>query len=422
MGASSGVAGTSNVHRVSITRTTVADNEPRCRCASLLDGIGVGVSPGLGKIHLSRRNRWTATTSPPQCVVTRREVSCRGDCVGSGEVTISMVTGRRPLQDFVDNVDGRVACLAFSKDPNAKVTVLVFPPGESSPAYVAKVPTTDVAASSVQLEASALASLDRTRLGALEETVPRVTELADHRGRPVLVTTALPGRVMLANYHRWRHTARPGAVQGDFDAAGRWLSELQERTSRGRSDLSMLLEGVVPLIARRYREDPSTASDLEILKELCGRLQGHSAPRGLVHGDYWVGNLLISDGKVCGVIDWELCQSDGIVIRDWARFAVGYSLYLDRHTRPGRRVSGHHGLRAGEWGAGLEYALDGAGWYPDVVRTFLTTGLQRLGMPVSCLRDVVLAEIARIAAEADQDAFAKDHLRLLRRLHSRSVP
>ncbi len=332
-------------------------------------------------------------------------------------MTISMVTGRRPLHDLVDDVGGRVACLAFSKDPNAKVTVLIFPPGESSPELVAKVPTTDAAAASVQQEASALASLDRLRLGPLEETVPRVTTLAEHRGRLVLVTTALPGRVMLANYHRWRHTARPAMVQADFDAAGNWLNELHERTARGHGDLSMLLDGVAPLLSRRFREDVSTARDLDILGALHGRLQGHDAPRGLVHGDYWVGNLLVADGKVCGVIDWEFSQSDGLLIRDLARFVIGYSLYLDRHTRPGRHVNGHHGLRAGEWGAGVEYAIDGDGWYPELVRGFLSDGLRRLGIPASCLRDVVLAEIARIAAEADQEEFAKAHLRLLRRLH-----
>ncbi len=331
-------------------------------------------------------------------------------------MTISMVTGRRPLYDLVDDVHGRVACLALSKDPNAKITVLLFPPGSDAPGFVAKVPTTDTAAASVRLEASALAALDRARLGPLEGTVPRVTTLAEHQGRPVLVTTALPGQVMLASYHRWHHTARPAAVEADFEAAGRWLAELHERTARGHGDLSLVLDGVGDALVRRYRDDPTTAKDLELVAALQARLAGHQAPRGLVHGDYWVGNLLVAKGQVCGVIDWERCQPDGLLTRDLARFVIGYSLYLDRHTRPGRRVAGHHGLRAGEWGAGVQYALDGEGWYPELARSFVAKGLERLGLSASCLRDVVLAEIARIAAEADQDDFARGHLRLLRRL------
>jgi hypothetical protein len=332
-------------------------------------------------------------------------------------MTASMVTGRRPLRDLVADIDGRVACLAFSKDPNAKVTVLMFPSGEPTPGFIAKVPTTDIAAASVQLEASTLASLDRSRLGPLEDTVPRVTALAEHRGRPVLVTTALPGQVMLASYHRWHHTSRPSTVRADFDAASAWLAELHERTSRGHCDLSVLLDGIPALLARRNREDAATEHDVVMLEVLRRRLHGHETPRGLVHGDYWVGNLLVANGRICGVVDWELSQSDGVLTRDLARFVIGYSLYLDRHTKPGRRVNGHRGLKAGEWGAGVEYALDGEGWYPDIARNFLTEGLQRLGLSTLCYRDVVLAEIARIAAEADQNEFAKSHLRLLRRLH-----
>ena len=45
----------------------------------------------------------------------------------------------RTLAGFIDQVGGRAACLAVSRDPNAKVTVLLFPPGATRPAYVAKV-------------------------------------------------------------------------------------------------------------------------------------------------------------------------------------------------------------------------------------------------------------------------------------------
>uniref|UniRef100_UPI001F225BE3 phosphotransferase n=1 Tax=Falsiroseomonas oryziterrae TaxID=2911368 RepID=UPI001F225BE3 len=32
----------------------------------------------------------------------------------------------------------------------------------------------------------------------------------------------------------------------------------------------------------------------------------------LVHGDYWLGNLLFdAEGAVCGIVDWERCRQDG---------------------------------------------------------------------------------------------------------------
>ena len=81
-------------------------------------------------------------------------------------------------------------------------------------------------------------------------------------------------------------------------------------------------------------------------------------------------------------------------------------------------MSGHAGLRAGQWGAGLEYAMNGSGWYPELVQQFMADGLQRLGVDPACARDVILAEIACIAGEADGPDFAKSHLLLLRRLRS----
>ena len=36
----------------------------------------------------------------------------------------------RTLAAFIDQTGGRAACLALSRDPNAKVTILLFPPGQ----------------------------------------------------------------------------------------------------------------------------------------------------------------------------------------------------------------------------------------------------------------------------------------------------
>jgi hypothetical protein len=326
------------------------------------------------------------------------------------------LTTRRTLTDLVDDVGGRIVCLAMSKDPNAKVTVLLFRPGENLPSYVAKVPTTDAAVRSVQREADGLAHVGHRELGPITATIPRIVSLAQHAGRPVLVTTALPGRVMLASYHTWRHTAHPAAVRADFGAAGGWLAELQRRTSDGQGELADALDGIAGAITQRFGDDPGLAGDLDQLSALRDRLAGHPVPNVVVHGDYWPGNLLMAGGQVRGVIDWECARPDGPPTRDLARFVISYSLYLDRHTRPGRRVAGHRGLRAGQWGAGLEYAVNGTGWYPELARRFVSDGLERLGVPARSWRDVLLAEIAHIAGEADHPDFGRNHLLLVRRL------
>ena len=325
-------------------------------------------------------------------------------------------TASRTLAGLIDEVGGRVACLAMSKDPDAKVTVLLFPPGQKLPGYVAKVPTTDAAARSIEREAAVLAEIALADLGPLGQMIPRIVTTAGHLGWPVLVTSALPGQAMIASYHRWRHTARRAGVAADFAAAASWLSELQHRTASGQVGLASMLEGVAAAIAVRFGDEPDAASDLANVAALERRLSQHRIPGTVVHGDFWPGNLLVDGGRVCGVIDWESGRLAGPPTRDLARFVISYSLYLDRHTGPGRRVAGHPGLRAGQWGAGIEYAVDGSGWYPDVARGYILEGLMRLGIPQPCWRDVLLAELAATAAEADHAGFGREHLLLFRRM------
>jgi aminoglycoside phosphotransferase (APT) family kinase protein len=328
----------------------------------------------------------------------------------------------RTLASFIDQVGGRAACLAVSRDPNAKVTILLFPPGATRPAYVAKVPTTDAAARSVEREAEQLAEVGSRALGPVSTTIPKVVATVEHLGRPVLIMTAMPGQSMLAAYHSWRHTARPKTVAADFAAAGSWLTGLQSAAAGNRHvSLAEMLDGVADVISRRFGSQPGADADLADLACLRGRLADHQTPQSVVHGDFWPGNLLIERGRVAGVIDWESARLTGSPARDVARFVTSYSLYLDRHTRPGHRVAGHPGLRADRWGAGVQYAIDGAGWYPDLARSFVMTGLERLGASPSCWRDVLLADLAVTAATADHDDFARNHLLLFRRLTGRRL-
>ena len=112
----------------------------------------------------------------------------------------------------------------------------------------------------------------------------------------------------------------------------------------------------------------------------------------------------------------------GEPVRDLVRFANMYALYLDRGVRAGRAVPGHLGLRAGAWGAGIEYALYGAGWFPSLYRSFIEDGLMRLGADPWLWHDAALAGIAEVAALTDHEEFARLHLELFRRLSSTEAP
>jgi hypothetical protein len=225
---------------------------------------------------------------------------------------------------------------------------------------------------------------------------------------------ARPGTPMTTVYHRFRHTASPDSVRTDFAMVAAWLRDFQAATVAPAASID-LASGAAARLRRRFgpTADGGLLDRVEFLND---RLGAAATPRTAVHGDLWCGNLLIAGSAISGVVDWEAGDERGEPLRDLVRFALAYALYLDRHTRPGRPVAGHPRLRAGEFGAGIAYALDGNGWFPELFRAFLVDGLGRLGVPAHLWRDVALAGIAEVAAGADHDGFALAHLELLRRL------
>ena len=175
-----------------------------------------------------------------------------------------------------------------------------------------------------------------------------------------------------------------------------------------------MVAGVCARLAQRYGD--AVRDDLERLDEIWARLRDHRVTATAVHGDLWAANVLVIDGHVSGIVDWEGAARSGQPARDIARFAHMYALFLDRRTRLGRRVPGHRALQAGDWGAAVAYAIEGTGWFPELFRQFLQRNLVRLGAPASSWRDLALAGVAEVAALADNDEYAQLHLDLFRRL------
>lgn len=330
------------------------------------------------------------------------------------------VPPRRPsLWEFVQASGLRSLVVGTSKNPNAKITVLLVSPASGQPVFAVKVPTTDAAARAVEAEGRLLVDLRRLGPGVME-TIPRVVDIVEFEGFTGIVMTAVQGTPMTTSYLRWRYTARSRGVAAHFAAVDSWLTDLQRATAGELAPLDMD-RGVASRLSSRFSEDERVVDDLDRLAEIYGRLRRDTIPRTAVHGDLWFGNVLLSGGRASGVVDWEAGAPSGEPVRDIVRFAIMYALFLDRRTRPGRQVVGHPGLRAGEWGAGVEYALDGTGWFPELFRRFLRDGLARLGASPKNWRDAALAGIAEVAALTDHDEFARFHLELFRRLAYRQA-
>jgi aminoglycoside phosphotransferase (APT) family kinase protein len=125
---------------------------------------------------------------------------------------------------------------------------------------------------------------------------------------------------------------------------------------------------------RRWRgeyEDAALGRE-PVLEEAFAWLDEHEpAPRpsGLVHGDFRAGNLLVRDGRVTGILDWELAYLGDV------RFDVGY---LAMPYIAGKHLRAKTDLVAGVADAGWLFAeyerLTGAPLDRDAVRAFSVLG------------------------------------------------
>jgi aminoglycoside phosphotransferase (APT) family kinase protein len=317
------------------------------------------------------------------------------------------------LADLLGRPGTRVVMLAGSRDPNAKVTMILF--DDYGPSFIVKIPTTREAARVVRNEGDMLEALAAMRTGRLSVTIPQPVGYLSAQGLPALVATTVDGVPMTVAYHAWRHTARRRTVSADFAAAGAWLAELQTRTAKQPAPVT-LLSDALDAVSARFPDHPDLAMLRRRLTNGARRLADQRTPRTVVHGDYWFGNLLLTRGQVVGVVDWESGEPAGEPLRDVARFAVSYALYLDRHVRPNGRVPGHRGMRADAWGTGLAYVLQGRGWFSRVVRGYLVEALERLGVSSGLWPEVLFAGVVDAAATADHPEFAAAHLSLLARV------
>lgn len=325
--------------------------------------------------------------------------------------TAAGLTNRRAATRLAARIDVPGVLLAVSRDPDAKLTFIAAGPNNGE-RLVVKIPATEAASVAVELEGRMLVELRRMSLGALGATIPRYVRSMTVEGRPVLVSTALPGSPMSVAYHSWRHTASAATVERELTLAGGWLAELQSLTAGG-PELVTWAAQVSEALRGRWDGHPGIDVALERLAVADSHLGGFQAPLTAVHGDFWFGNVLLREGQVTGVVDWELGQTAGSPLRDLARFPLAYSLYLDRHTRPGRPVPGHPRLRRTGVAPGIRYALEGAGWFPTGIRRFLADGLHRLGLPRWLWYDVALTGIGEVAATANHSGFGTGHLELL---------
>jgi hypothetical protein len=280
------------------------------------------------------------------------------------------------------------------RSPAAKVT-LVFFDTAGGLAAVAKVARTSASEPALEREFENLTDLWAMRVPSVLEWVPEPLLLERVQGRLALVQAPLRGRPMTAAYYTPGHVADRALVAKDFGLAAGWLRDFQRQTAAGAGVLDEgLLEQWVGGVVNAYRDEVGwDVVEERLFAEVLRRgkeLLGLPLPAVAVHGDFWMGNLLVDGSGLRGVIDWERGRPSGPALLDVYKFPTSYALYMDRGY-PGGVVPGHDGLQRwrerwrgfGEWQhlAGFGYGYFGEGWFPELVRGFVADHLGVLGVP-----------------------------------------
>ncbi len=316
--------------------------------------------------------------------------------------------------------------LGANKAERLKVVVVFFGP-DGRVAAAAKVARGAEGEAALRSENAVLRSVWATGVPAVTGFAPAPLALEVVAGRLVLATTALEGEPMLTGYHTPGHTADPATVEHDFAAAGDWLRRFQQETAAGSVDAAGALTEWLGGVRESYRAIVGWSEDEE---RIFDGLETRSAavpgllPVSATHGDFWMGNLLLSGGAVSGVLDWESGSARGLPFRDLYKFANSYGFYLDRAYAGRTEVPGHpeRAEIARAWrldwawpnAAGFAYTWFGRSWFPRLVERSIRSFGDALGIDPAVHGVAFQIFLAEQAAALDVERFRQGYRLLLR--------
>ena len=197
------------------------------------------------------------------------------------------------------------------------MAIVSLGPTGGFPRFVLKMPMTPQAEEGLRRESRVLANLHADeRLGDWRQLIPRpITQgtagrwvyrvdaalagapaadgVARERGRGPLQETA-------AETIHFLHRAPTRTVLGDHALAQRWVdARLHDLWPRG--------------VRREWLRSRCT----RLRDELHGAVLGRALRTSWVHGDFWLGNLLLSqDGSIGGIVDWDAASPDELALHD----------------------------------------------------------------------------------------------------------
>ncbi len=242
----------------------------------------------------------------------------------------------------------RASVIADAELTSTGVAVVKLAPVQQPPCLVVKVPTTAAALEGLERESAALGALHGDeRLGDWRARLPRACAFGTVLDQPFRVDAALPGR--------------PAAERVDGAAAAIRLQEaaaesihvLHRSTATSvavdRSLAERWVDGQLNELSRHAGIRRRRAWRLGRLRdELYRAVIGQTFSAAWIHGDYWLGNVLVEEGspKPGGIVDWNDAASGELPLHDLLHLLL-YTRRLLTGQELGQIVSRQ--LVRGEW-------------------------------------------------------------------------
>ena len=305
-------------------------------------------------------------------------VSGRRDLLAPGHLLVARFMGEAepaPLQALVSTVQraGAAQCpavdwrvLRMSASEKHKSIVFI---GDTAPRVVVRI-SHSIAACEAEARAHGLLRDLCSRPG-VSGLIPAPVCTGEIAGEPYFAERAIAGVPLAGLIGPDTRASFVPAVESFLVGLNPPQSGHEEGLARHRLDAlpfaASVMARVLPLV-----QDAAVRERVAAL--LKHSLAGVVCRAGLLHGDYGVGNILVSEGRLSGVIDWENAQHAAPPVLD----AFNYLDSVQRRCSDGMTLADTVPMLArGEWPIPEELAM-------------LRRGLARDGIEERCLRGFAL--------------------------------
>lgn len=168
----------------------------------------------------------------------------------------------------------------------------------------------------------------------LQPTIPRPLGLFKYRENLVMVEECLPGISLENLLLRGKHHTQTD-VATDLRNVQAWLIAFLHETRAGTT----IFRGQIEIKERLDLLSVSLSEQaMAQMFSLADRAQGLSLPLTARHGDFWPGNMLVSESKI-GIIDWETLTRSSWPFDDLFFFTVMYALRHRQGIWPEKKQS-----------------------------------------------------------------------------------